>query len=118
MSWFVFNKLNTSVVGGASKLFNYALKAGIDNIVSYANLRWSNGRLYEILGFTLINRSDPNYRYYKGNNGISRIGAQKHKLSKLLGDGYNELLSEKENMKNNGWMVIYDCGNLVYNFKK
>ena len=41
--------------------------------------------------------------------------AQKHKLKDLLDEGnYNENLSEVENMKNNRFLRVYDCGNLVF----
>jgi very-short-patch-repair endonuclease len=106
--------LDTNIPGAASKLLKYAKTHGISNIISYANRRWSNGNVYEKIGFVEIRRSPPNYFYVKGSKVLSRISAQKGKLSKLLGDGFNEKLSEKENMKTNGWKVVYDCGNIVY----
>ena len=48
------NKLNTSIVGGASKLFKYFLKTyNPHKITSYADRRYFDGNLYEKLGFTL-----------------------------------------------------------------
>ena len=42
------NKLNTVVIGGASKLFNYFIeKYNPESVVSYADRRWSQGNLYE-----------------------------------------------------------------------
>ena len=37
-------------------------------------------------------------------------------IHELLSNGftYDENLSESENMKKNGFMKVYDCGNLVY----
>src|SRR5690606_8212220 len=47
------NKLNTTVVGGASKLLKYFINEyKPKEIVSYADRRWSQGELYEKLGFT------------------------------------------------------------------
>ena len=58
-----------NVVGAASKLWKYFLKKyNPKSVVSYANLRFSNGRIYEKLGFRLINQSDPNYFYFKDTN--------------------------------------------------
>ena len=48
----------------------------------------------------------------------SRYQCQKHKLPALLGDLYNENLSEAENMQLNGYYRIYDCGNIVYSLNK
>lgn len=112
------NKIDCNVVGGASKLFKHATRNGIKSVISYANLRWSNGNLYEKLGFTFINRSKPNYFYTNGNEMISRIVAQKHKLKDLIGDIFDENKSENENMNNFGYYKIYDCGNLSYGYKE
>ena len=109
------NNLNTSVVGGASRLLNYFVKTySPKSILSYANLRWSTGNLYEQLGFTLISQSSPNYFYFNEDFILhSRIEFQKHKLKDKL-ENYNPDLTESENMYNNGYRKIYDCGNLVY----
>lgn len=112
---------NHTVVGGASKLLSYFRKHYSGSIISYANRRWSNGSLYEHLGFKLINESTPNYFYFETKNGFlpkdmilhSRIEFQKHKLKDKL-EVFDESLTEKQNMFMNGYRIIYDCGNLVY----
>ena len=111
------NKLNLTIVGGASKLFNWFLKNNDGSIISYANRRYSNGNLYHLLNFKLIDSTKPNYMYFRNNVLLSRVKCQKHKLSKLL-DNFDEKLSEKENMKNNGYDRIYDCGNHVFVFER
>jgi len=46
------NKLNYSVVGGASKLFKHFIKNNKPkNIISYSDNRYFDGSLYEKLGF-------------------------------------------------------------------
>ena len=109
------NALNTSVIGGAGKLLSYFIKNyNPKSILSYANLRWSTGNLYEQLGFTLISQSSPNYFYFNEDFILhSRIEFQKHKLKDKL-ENFDEKLTESENMYNNGYRKIYDCGNLVY----
>ena len=113
------NRLGYTVVGGASKLFKAFVE---DNnptaILSYANRRFSVGGLYNKLGFSLIGNSKPSYFYSNGKYCISRIKAQKHKLMTLLGDKYNPSLSEYENMLKAKYFRIWDCGNLVYNWRK
>ena len=107
-----------SIIGGASKLFKYFKQTYKPNsIISYANRRFSNGSIYETLGFKFINKTKPNYFYVHSSSfvKVSRISAQKHKL-KIFLKKYDANLSERENMSNNGYLQIFDCGNLVYEF--
>ena len=51
---------------------------------------------------------------------VKRQQAQKHKLKTFLesrGQVFNENLSERDNMINNGYRIYYDTGNLVYHKK-
>ncbi len=109
--------LNTTVVGGASKLLNYFIKNHNPNsIVSYSNRRYSNGNLYKQLGFRFLHNSSPNYFYFKVDKKytlISRQQFQKHKLKNKL-SLFDPDLSEWENMKLNGYDRIWDCGNGVW----
>ncbi len=110
------NKLNCTIVGGASKLLKYFERTYKPcSIVSYANRRWSQGNLYEKLGFKLDHVSEPNYFYFLTNENIlySRNKFQKHKLKDVLKE-FNPDKTETENMLLNGYRKIFDCGNLVY----
>ena len=107
------NKLNTSVIGAASRLFKYFIKTvKPNNIVSYADKRWSNGNLYEKLRFHKYNESKPNYYYVIGNRRKNRFNFRKSILVKK----YNcpQDMSEHEFCKSKGWYRIYDCGCLCY----
>jgi len=108
------SKLNCNVVGGAGKLFTHFVKQ-VDpkSVISYADKRWSVGKLYELLGFVNTHDSAPNYFYVKGGVRYSRHKFQKHKLIHQL-DDFNPNESEYVNMQNNGYRRIYDCGNKVY----
>lgn len=110
------NKLNTNVIGGASKLFKYFIKKYNPNeIVSYADKRWSNGLIYDILGFSLYNESKPNYYYVIGNKRVYRYNLRKDILIKK----YNcpKEKTEKEFCFEQKWYRIYDCGCLCYIWK-
>jgi hypothetical protein len=113
------NLKNCTIVGGASKLLKYFEKTiNPTSIVSYANRDWSQGNLYESLGFEFIKSTSPNYFYTDTNRRIiNRMSAQKHKLKNLLNENFNENLSERDNMINNGYRIYYDTGNLVYHKK-
>jgi len=109
--------LNTTVIGGASKLLKYFERNyNPESIISYANRRWSEGNVYYKLGFEFIENTKPNYFYFKGNDKsklLSRVQFQKHKLKNKL-DNFNSKLTETENMFNNGYRKIYDSGNKVF----
>ena len=106
--------LNTVVRGGFTKLLKYFKSNNDGSIISYGNRRWTykNKNVY---GGDLINISQPNYYYFKPEDCvlIYRQHFQKHKLADKL-DYFDSKLSETENMYNNGYRKIYDCGNLVY----
>lgn len=111
------NKLNTQVIGGASKLFKHFVRNNeFEEIISYADRRWSNGNMYENLGFELSHKSAPSYWYIENGKLIHRSVFMKHKLPKLLKE-FNPELTEWENMQMNGYDRIWDCGCLVYKFK-
>lgn len=111
--------LNHTVVGGASKLFKHFIKTHSPrSIISYCDLRYGTGKVYEHVGFTKIHTTPPNYWYFHNNSSLkvySRIKFQKHKLYKSL-EYFDETLTEWENMQNNGWNRIWDCGNSVWAF--
>ncbi len=112
------NKIYTSVIGGASKLFKYFIANYKPiSIISYSSNDISSGKIYEKLLFHEEKPSTPNYFYAKlGSQRFSRMHFQKHKLKDLL-KNYHEELSEYENMKLNGYFKIYDSGNKVFSWK-
>jgi len=111
------NKINTSVVGGASRLFKrFVRDYSPENIISYSDRRWNTGDLYLNLGFTHSHTSSPNYFYFTRNenlNLLSRNRFQKHKLEKELVQ-FDKTKSEWYNMKMNNYDRIWDCGNKVF----
>lgn len=107
------------VVGGASKLFSYFVRTfSPKSIVSYCNIDKFRGAVYEKLGFRYLYTSPPNYVWVKAEEVLSRYQTQKHKLSKILGEKFDNSLSESENMIRNNYNKIYDCGNDVYEWRK
>ena len=109
------NKKFISVVGGASKLYKYFIRNyKPKSVISYANRRYSDGNLYDKLGFKFSHFSTPNYWYFKNNQKLySRIMFQKHKLKDLL-ESYDSNKSEIENMIANNYQRIFDCGNIIF----
>lgn len=110
-------KLNTQVVGGFGKLLAHQ---PYDALVSYVDRAKFDGRGYLACGWVLVGETAPSYVYWKNNveRYVSRYEAQKHKLPKLLGDGFDPNLTEAENMLNAGYLRIYDCGNLKMEWRR
>ena len=105
---------NSNVRGGASKLISYFKKNNqhVDKIVSDCDLRYSDGNLYEKLGFILEKESRPNYSYvYNYSDRIHRYNFTKHKL---VEQGYSPNKTEWEIMQELGYDRIWDCGNRKY----
>ena len=65
------------------------------------------------LVFLFFGQTQPNYYYVKNKIRYSRLKFQKHKLKNIL-ENFNSSVTEEENMYNNGYTRIYDCGNLVF----
>jgi hypothetical protein len=107
------------IVGGASKLLNYFIKTyNPEKIISYADKRYSIGNLYEKIGFKKIKTTPPNYWYTKNyTKKLHRFQFRKNNLNKKLSN-FNPHISEWENMKNNGYDRIWDCGNILYEWNK
>ena len=108
--------VNYNVIGGFSKLLkNVKLVAGVSEIYTFADLRFSNGSTYEKYG-KLIKVTEPGYFWYhtKTIQRTSRYQSQKHKLPKLLGDKFDLSKSENQNMIDAGYEKIYDCGHKLY----
>ena len=107
------SKIGFQIIGGASKLLEYFKRQYKGSIISYADRRYSMGKLYKKLGFEMISISKPNYWWTKNQIKFSRYQCQKSKLKNILGNNFNPELSEDENMRLNGYDKIYDCGNIV-----
>jgi hypothetical protein len=108
------SKIGYSVVGGASKLLKHFEKINNPkNLISYSDRSRGIGNVYNILGFEFIKNTEENYVYYKGNQLLSRYKCQKAKLESLL-EEFDINKTEKENMFNNGYRILYDCGNKLF----
>ncbi len=104
------NKLNTNVVGGASKLLNYFIKEYLPTrIVSYADRDWSDGGLYYQLGFDMVKESKPDYKYYYESVRTHKSNFKKSKLKYECTEG--------EYMNAIGIYRIWDCGKIKFQKK-
>lgn len=100
------------VVGGASRLFHLFIKENSPkSIISYANRRFSQGKVYQKLGFSFMRNTAPNYFWVRGTEIKSRVQCQRHKLGNFPKD-----MTEADIMHSRGYWKLYDCGNMVFSW--
>jgi hypothetical protein len=103
------------VTGGASKLLKHFINVhNPKNIVSYADYSFSDGNLYDVLGFKNDGVSPPSYFYVDKTSLIRyhRFGFRKDALKKknMIEDGETEEMA----MSRSNYYKIYDCGKIRY----
>src|SRR5574344_1824490 len=108
------NKLTTNVVGGASRLFKHFIKTyNPTEITTYADRSFSQGKLYDALGFEFVSKTEPNYYYVVD-------GIRKHRFNyrkdKLIKDGFDQNKTEHQIMLDRKIYRIYDSGNLKFKY--
>lgn len=118
-------RADLGVPGAAQRLFSAFVKAHApESVVSYADLRWSEGKLYDKLGFSFLHTTQPNYWYFdkslppEQRRRLHRFNFRKSMLSEVLGSRFDPGLTEHENMRNSQYGWVYDCGNLAFAWRK
>ena len=104
---------NCSVVGGFSKIVSHLIKSyTFDNLISFADRRWSEAGVYTKNGFVIDDVLPPDYSYLDTihRQRLHKFNFRHKYLPKILGDAYNPILTEAANMSNAGWHRIYNCG--------
>lgn len=107
-----------SVVGGFSKLLQH-FKHNYDwtQLVSFADLRWSEGDVYFKTGWLVDKIIPPDYSYATSNtNRYHKFNYRRKHLPHKL-KNFDPNLSERENCDNNGILRIWDCGKLRFVIK-
>ena len=101
--------------GGFSKLFS-AFKKDTDpkRVISYCDLRYGNGKLYEKSGFSLHGITEPDYWWVVKDKRVPRYFTQKHRLAKEdhpLHEYYAVNKTETQICAEAGWEKISGVGN-------
>jgi hypothetical protein len=108
------NRLNTQVIGGASKLLSYFVGTyQPKSVLTFADRRYSQGNMYKQLGFNYLGNTKPNYWYFKPSEMVRyyRFGFRKDVLVKA---GFDNNKTEHEIQTERGYLRIYDCGNMKF----
>tara|TARA_Y100000310_G_C20671249_1_gene810430 strand:- start:969 stop:2192 length:1224 start_codon:yes stop_codon:yes gene_type:complete len=104
------SQLNTSVIGGFSKLLKHVIRwcynNNINKIITYADLRFNNGDVYKKNSFTFIKDTGLDYWY---TDGVHRYNRFKFRAQNGV--------SEKEVALKAKVTRIYGCGNNLYEMK-
>lgn len=110
-------KAGYNVVGGASKLFKYFIKTyNPENIISYSDIAKTTGNIYSLLGFIQDSITKPQYHWTNGDITLTRYQCQLKRLTKLGWRKGTE--TEVEVMTSKGFHKIYDCGKIVWIWKR
>ena len=100
-------KHNTSVAGGANRLFAAFVRDHMPSeVITYSDRRWNTGKVYETMGFDFVHHSRPNY-WYIDFKSVTR----KHRYSLRKNTNDNQQMTEWENRQAQGYNRIWDCGN-------
>lgn len=112
------NKKYTTVIGAASKLYNFFIQTyRPDYVLSYANRRLFTGNMYNMLGLNFSGITPINYFYIKKTGDLYvRENRFTYRKNVLVNEGYDKNKTEKQIMQERGFLRIYDCGN--YKFAK
>lgn len=102
------NKLDTIVVGGASKLLQYFIRIEKPNEIStVVDKRWSNGDLFKKLGFNMVKENEPSYYYV----------VDTHRENKAKYENYGDNSISNQVLNERGLYRIYDCGTMEFELK-
>jgi hypothetical protein len=116
---FVLNRLcfkeDCYVIGGASRLFKFLLdESKYETIISWSDNRWSEGGVYESLGFIMEENMKPDYSYVDSRTYDKRIPKQsQQKRSTNCPEGK----TEKEWAEERGLYRIWDCGKVRWKYE-
>lgn len=112
-------KSGYTVIGGASKLFKYALKQyEIDNIISYCDRAKFSGKVYYNLGMKLDHISSPNKIWSKDNRYITANMLRAQGYDRLFNTSYGKGTNNEDLMLLHDWLPVYDCGQYVFTYKR
>jgi hypothetical protein len=110
-------KPGITVVGGFSKLVVNLQKETEQDIISFSDNRWGDGKMYSNAGFSFEGITPPSYFYFEVKDKIRyhRSKFMKHHIVENMNG--NIALTEYENMKRFGYNRIFDCGTSKWSLK-
>ncbi len=111
-------KTGYRVRGGASKLFKFATEEyGIHNIISYCDRSKFSGKVYEEIGMKFVRETPPQDVWSRYDKKITANLLRQRGYDQLFNTSYGKGTSNEALMLMNGWLPVYDCGQLVYEYR-
>ena len=106
------------VIGGASKLFSYAVNYyELDNIISYCDRSKFNGGVYSNIGMIKIRDTSPQEVWSYKDRRITANLLRQRGFDQLFNTNYGKNTSNDRLMIENGWLPVFDCGQYVYEYR-
>jgi len=107
-----------NIRGGFSKMLSFAINENKwKEIYSYADLRLSDGNLYESNGWKRLSYVKPGYYYTNGTNIFHKSLFKKSNIKTKFPEIYDESLTEREMMEKTKYLRIWDCGKVKYKYE-
>lgn len=108
-------KAEYKVVGGAEKLFNcFVSSYEPKSIMSYCDFSKFSGEVYTRLGFKQKGNPKPSKHWSKGSEHITDNLLRQRGYDQLFNTNYGKGTSNEELMLENGWLPVYDCGQMTF----
>ncbi|MEM4379130.1 MAG: hypothetical protein QXL01_00385 [Thermoplasmatales archaeon] len=102
-----------TVQGGLSRLTKYAANYFGSNLISWCDLRWSEGNAYRQAGWELNGYLPPDYFYYDTRK--RKIISKQSRVKKKI-DTSSYIIEQKQ-VVNDGLYRVWDCGKLRFEYK-
>lgn len=107
------------VVGVAEKLFKYFKQTySPKSVISYCEASKFTGMVYTRLGMTFVSHTEPAKVWSQGDNKITDNLLRQRGYDQLFNTSYGKGTSNEELMVENGWLPVYDCGQLLFAYTK
>lgn len=110
--------IDVQVVGGASKLFvQFINEHSGASVISYCDRAKFTGRVYEAIGMKLVKITEPNKIWSKDDKKITQNLLNQRGFDQLFGANYGKGTNNEELMLQAGWLPVYDCGQMVFEYR-
>ena len=110
-------KPGLTVVGGASKLFNFFVKTyEVNSVISYCDRSKFSGTVYEKLGMKLVRTTPPQEIWSRESDKVTANLLRQRGYDQLFKTDYGKGTSNDDLMLEHGWLPVYDCGQFVYEY--